>query len=209
MIASVRRCLPRLLLFLAALANLAPPVAGAADSGPGRLSLEFGFGVGHLSLGSNPYSAGGGGLYVDLEALVRLTPEWAAGVDVGALGLRPADSNYNPRNASSSIWGEAITNIFAVAKFEPQGDRGWFCGAGGGAVLYHNKLIEDATYNSSGRAGNGYGLVGRIGYDWARSDRWHFSALLGIETSQVRLNAPLGGNLRLTAAMAGVSVALH
>lgn len=205
--ASIRVC--RALPVVLALAVLDPHTAAAAEAARGRLWLEVGLGIGQLSTGSNEFSSGGTGLWVDLEAGARLNRQWSLGLDIGGLGMRPSRSNYNAGNYFSSIWGEAITNVFLVTQYEPQADRGWFYAAGGGPVLYHNKAIEDAIGSDSGRVGNGYGLMGRIGYDWPRGDRWHVEALLGIESGQIRMDAPLSGSFRITAVTASVNVALR
>lgn len=205
--AGIRVC--RALAGVLALAGLDPHAAAAAEAPHSRLWLEFGLGIGQLSTGSNDFSSGGTGLWVDLEAGARLNRPWSLALDVGALGMRPSRSNYGAGHYFSSVWGEAITNVFLVAQYEPQADRGWFYTAGGGPVLYHNQAIEDAIGDDSGRVGNGYGFTGRIGYDWPRGDRWHVEAVLGIESGRIRMDAPLSGSFRITAVTASVNVALR
>jgi hypothetical protein len=66
-----------------------------------------------------------------------------------ALGIHPSGANVDPHDRYGTVWGEAATNVFVVASYQPQGNRGWFFTAGGGWVLFHNRALVHHSLLSS------------------------------------------------------------
>jgi hypothetical protein len=197
-----------LTLLLLTLASARP--LRAEGTMPGRLWAEFGLGAGQLSEGSNPASDGGGGFSADLIVGGRLNPRWSLGLDLGGMGIHPANRNYDSNNTYSSIWGESITEVRAVVQYEPAVDHGWLFNAGAGQSYYHNKALEDFVGLSGGRIGDGSAWGVRAGYDWPFGRRGHLQAALGIDSGRINYNVqPLVGAFHFTIVAASVSLALR
>jgi hypothetical protein len=191
-------------------AVVAPQGAPAAPSDPelARLWANFGVGYGYMSgRAPSPIDASGGGPWIDAQFGGRLSSQWLLGLNLGGLGIHAANRNYDPNNSYSSIYGQTVTNVFLVARFEPNTDHGWWFGAGGGKVLYGNKPLQDLSGNS--RSGNGNGGIARIGYDWKPRDRIHFEAELSYELGHISLNAPFPGSFNYSVAALSAHIAYH
>jgi hypothetical protein len=168
---------------------------------------DFGLGYGRLNGGSAPGGDDSGGVWLDLVVGGRLSERWLLGLNVGAVGSRPSSSNYKPYVSYSNIYGQAVTNLFLVTQFEPLGDHGWFFGAGGGRVLYHNHALETVTGNA--RSGEGTGGIALVGYDWKTGTRVHFEAQLSVETGNISLAYPVAGTFSFSAVALSLHVARH
>ncbi|HEY2146256.1 MAG TPA: hypothetical protein VGH12_09320 [Steroidobacteraceae bacterium] len=183
---------------------LAAPVRAAQDP-PGLLWLDFGLGFGNMSSSSTVVSAGGGGLWLDAQVGGRITRQWLVGLDLGGLGMQASGGNYDPNHDYQSIYGQTLTNVFAVTQFEPKSDHGWFFGAGVGEVIYGNKTLDN--YFGYAKTYTGLGGLARIGYDWPFSNRGHFETVFNYELGSTSLGAPIGGNLNFSIASLSFHVA--
>jgi hypothetical protein len=181
--------------------------AHAVDAELGRWWGDFGLGYGNLNTSAGAGATGGGGVWLDAQLGARINDRWLAGLDVGGLGVHASQSNYDPNNSYSSIYGETITNVFLVVQYEPNSDHGWFLGAGAGEVLYGNKTLEDQFGGS--RSGSGHGGLARVGYDWATAGRVHLEAALSCELGTVGAYAPVGGNFNYSIVAVSFHVAYH
>lgn len=174
---------------------------------PGKLWGDFGVGVGHLNATSGPTADSGDGAWVDMVVGGRISDHWLLGFNLGAVGIKPSSSNFNRYDSYSSIYGEAVTNVFLDLRYEPYSDRGWFVGGGGGRVLYHNHALESVTGNV--RSGQGAAGIARIGYDWRVGVRTHFETQFSVEAGSISLGGPLTGSFSFSAAALSVHVAYH
>ena len=200
---STSRILARLLCSVLVLGRSAM----ATDMTPSRWWADFGLGYGSMSAGSSAISNGGNGLWLELQLGGRLNGRWLAGFNLGGIGINPSDSNYDPNNHYSSVYGETITNEFLAVQYEPKSDHGWIFGAAGGPILYGNKALEDITGNS--HSGNGWAVLGRTGYDWGIRENVHLEAVLSLEQGRVSLSAPLTGQFDFTVIAASLHLAYH
>jgi hypothetical protein len=185
---------------------LSAPVR-ASDDPPPRLWLDFGMGFGNMNSSSAVVPTGGGGLWLDAQIGGRISRHWLAGIDIGGLGMQVSGRNYDPNNDYQSIYGQTLTNAFVVTQFEPQGDRGWFFGAGVGEVIYGNKSVDN--YFGYTKTYSGLGGLARIGYDWPFSRHSHFETVFNYEMGSASLGAPLGENLKISIASLSFHVAYH
>jgi hypothetical protein len=173
----------------------APQAASASPHDPalGKIWADFGLGYGYMSGGTSaPADSDGGGVWLDARLGGRLSSEWLVGFNLSGAGIHAASRNFDPNNIYSSIYGQSVTNMFLVARFEPQSDHGWWFGGGAGKVLYDNKSLEAVSGNQ--RSGNGNGGIARVGYDWPLKNRTHVEASLSYELGNISLNAPFTGS---------------
>src|SRR5271165_4163752 len=166
---------------------------------PPRLWAGIGLGYGYIQA-APPAPSGAGGVWLETQLGFHMGPHWLAGFELGGLGTRISQENYNPNDSGSSVFGQSITHELLVLEFMPRLDRGWFGGVGVGGFRYDNRQRESALlFNQI--TGDGPAALGRLGYDWKIGRRSHVGVDFSYERGKVHLDAPMTG--RFEASMIG------
>jgi hypothetical protein len=169
--------------------------AESADS-PARLWAGIGFGYGYIQA-APPAPTGAGGVWLETQLGLHMGQHWLAGFELGGLGTRISQENYNPNDSGSSVFGQSVTHELLILEYAPGFDRGWFGGVGVGGLRYDNRQRESALlFNQI--SGDGRAALGRLGYDWRVGRRTHVGIDLSYERGSVHLDAPMTGRFAVS-----------
>lgn len=167
----------------------------SVDSPP-RLWAGIGMGYGYIQA-APPAPTGAGGVWLEIQLGLRMGPHWLAGFELGGLGTRISQENYNPNDSGSSIFGQSVTHELLILEYTSRVDRGWFGAVGVGGLRYDNRQrVSSLVFNQI--SGDGTAALGRLGYDWRVGRRTHVGVDLSYERGNVRLDAPMTGRFAVS-----------
>ena len=160
-----------------------------------------GFGIGLGTLNDET------GAWVELQGGVRINQHWLVGLELSGVGVEISQSNYDPNEWYSSVFGQGVTNEFLLVQYAPWPDRGWWFAAAGGGLRYDNAAARRISYEDTN--GTGTGFLVRVSHDWKFSGYGRFGIDLSYERGAIDLKSPLDGKLDVSMFALGLHVTLH